>query len=393
MRDTLNPSYTGFSNPRESFDQPFFFLLASQYATCIIRMFLEALESRLNSAGVGLISQLTLFVSAEPSFEMIWSPALEQCVACLRSRDAISYRKVVADLLLHAAVRGMAGIWEVNLDEQSRFRWGRWTLPSCDRLSVASDGKTAQVSVRTQRGECLYTFHCESVHDFRWRSKEAGTPPRTSPGPSSFAILAETGVESESEHWLGAPTMALPSSAEHDAISAGLLLLKESKTSRYEWVVRILRSILLMGAVPQRQFRRKGDVMHLGMARLWDTAEPLGVAQALVDEASRQYFHLLTTLEVPIRVERKTQGYAPCPDWPRNVDRILGSYHALCNAHLFYEEYLEYCGNSEAVLSRLRALVARIKSIERFVTGSLDHLTPVGYSLVSPLIRLLRDAA
>ena len=393
MQSTPDALYYGFSNPLQQFDESLLQSIVQEYGKSIIEIFVEHASAVLQGAEKRLIDQMRALATAELRFEMVWSSALGRCLKCIDSGDELAYRRVSAELLLHAAAGGMPGNWEVNLGQYSPFLWQDWRLPKCDYLAVESDGERACIRLHGVENHDTIFFGRTPDSPSKWHSSEATSLPSISLRPASaITILAKNTIDQETARGLGFPAVPEVTEREYHTIAQAMDLLRQQAPLHYSWVARVIRRVVVIESGPQRYLRSGSEAKLWGLIYVCDDPDPLSIAEILVHEASHQYFYLLTRLGDPVSGTSARTYYSPFVDAQRRLDRILLAYHAFSNVYLFYREFPLTAQQKVRVRQYLAKLLPDIKSIEGFITDS-DELTPIGRGLVGPLINELNPVA
>jgi HEXXH motif-containing protein len=178
-----------------------------------------------------------------------------------------------------------------------------------------------------------------------------------------------------------------PSAIEN--FTQALLILSQYVPAYIPWIGRTLTHAFLLD--PKEGFVESGSVeYYLGFAHFSAYANPAGIAELLIHEASHQYFNILCLLGPFDDGTDKELYHSTAVRRPRPLDRIGVAYHAFANVLIYYRECLAGGIDDDGWCERhLERWTTDLRILEKPLRQN-PALTNVGRSLCEPLIERLR---
>jgi HEXXH motif-containing protein len=392
----------GFSGPQLGVDDELLDVIAVDHARNVVGNLTERHGRELDERAPGLASFLATWASsADERFDTVWSPAFGDLHALLMSESQADAVRASAAAGLRLLECGHAGEWAARLPATSHFRFGRWLLPACDELAVATAGDEVTIRTRSAAGA--------------WQEHALTRDPRA-PGviESRAALEALPLVERRGLRFTLARAEALSTSGAERLLSAdayefgrdevaiddewrrtldaAIDLMHDIDGSYVTWVGRVLRDLIPLRARP-RTFNSGSERFSPGVICVSDQCFRWPLAEMLVHEATHQYLHLVNRLG-PLDDGSDPQLYfSPFRQKDRPIFYIVVAYHAFANVLLFYRTARsrglvpEQVITTDTFARREDTLARQLAEIE----GPLSRctaLTPLGRALWEPL----RDA-
>lgn len=281
----------------------------------------------------------------------------------------------------------LPGTWQLDLVAPSRLQWGHWLLPLSERISVESDGVTALVRLSAGGNAVSIPFQ---VVENQWETMAASaTPlPRIGHTPPGIVLLAADGVGGRKLAPSLPPVIAQVPNASVQHWQTALAFIETYAPIYDQWVQLVIRQVALLeqqiGTVQSGSYQYRYGFIHASAE-----ASVPSLAEALVHEASHQYFYMLSRLG-PVDDGTDTKTYfSPFVGRDRPIDRILLACHACANILLFYQLCQDnrapdsgYCASQmDLVYDQFQQLAAPLMNN--------TSLTWVGRALYEPLVERL----
>ncbi|MEX2262165.1 MAG: HEXXH motif-containing putative peptide modification protein [Bryobacteraceae bacterium] len=381
--DLLNSKYRGFSCAQEGVDEAFLGLVAATYARETTRIFLDRYLPELTRRGNGLVGLLENWLNRDIPFETVWDPAVSNTFRAIQTgsvEDAVNHAAVLA---LRLSASGVTGEWSLALAKPMRLQWGRWLLPSADRLDVVC-ARTA-ASVRAHLGDTHHEVIFTLTGD-GWQADGAAALPQFGTQHQKITLLPVPELAAKN---LGAFDDLLPVADEmppevtlvcHETIE----LLTAYSPIYLPWVLRVIRYLIPLNETTGIQSGSVEDQFGVVCAALGPNSVPL--AESFVHEASHQHLNLLCRLGPIDDGTDSNLYYSPVARKERPLNRIVVAYHAFANLLLFYRLLRAngisddaYCAQKEA------ELISQVEDLESPLRTS-RALTSIGRGLCDPLI-------
>lgn len=339
----------GFASPREALSMSYLDGLVRRTSSRVAGSFLAAFGRRMPSRSKGLEAIFTR-LRDEPDNEIgfeTW-PSLGRLRHALIARDeALSWASAVG-LALCLAERGREVKFEVYLDGEAMFRFGRYALPPSASVSCTSDGQTAEIHVthRSSRRELLF-----SRSRGEWVGKLQESRAVRNAGKERIFI---TSLAPSVAALSGVPVATLSHLELAWRYEAALDVIARCAPSFLPWVTRSIRLIVPVVA-PYGTTLSKSFVGYPGVAAVSYEGPPTSIADALVHEASHQHWDLMQLCgDEALRYPATCQGASG-----RTTEERLVAYHAFVNTLLFYRDCLtgglgddDLCHHQERSYSR-----------------------------------------
>jgi hypothetical protein len=381
----LEKGYTGFSCPFESFDESLAQTIASEYARSVLGVFVEHFAQMLSKNGlIGLFSSL---LHADLPLKLAWSSDLGNLFKVTRLGDEDLAMKYAAAFALSAGARGFSGEWELELSKATKFFWGDWALPGCDKLTVISSDADATIKLSLDGDQTQVSF-VRSSDGWKCQTPEQTVRlPSFGSGRHRLVLLPRhAALDSGVFHDIDDAALALEtfSPALIGILTQALDLLEEHLPQYFDWVVRIIQRVAVLHAGP--------NVLHSGSPKnqygtilISDNLRVLSVAEMLIHEASHQYLELLNKLGPTVDPSHTELYYSPAKQCDRPLHKILLAYHAFANVMLFYRAVAE-CGLADSRFAKFQnVLNDDLRQLEQPLLEN-DAILPIGRALVEPLI-------
>lgn len=375
-------SLKGFACPHEDFDGQMFSNIVREYAVSVLLLLHEKYGDALIADPAPLEGAVGLLSSVE--HEGFLTPALGHCVGALKAGGGLAAaQRGVAQVMLALSAEGVPGTWAMEFAEPSSLHWDCYLLPEADRVEVSSDGAEARVIVRRGGRERACVFACASPSG-AWLSDDARGMAHTQDGHP--AILLPSGGDLRA---LGLPQPPVPPLEEVTAaharkVSECLESLDEHIPSCTSWVRRVLKYVSLVHSPPGHL--QSGTFKGFcGLIYMTDLDDRLKTAEALVHEASHQYFSTLACLGDMVKDAGKL-FYSPFVRRDRPPDRILFAYHAFANVEMLYRGCLEAGVETGQCEKSMADMAPEVGAVERILLSEVE-LTPLGSSIFEPLVQ------
>ena len=379
----LDKEYVGFSCPLESFNEPLAQMIASEYARSVLGVFLERFAHVFSKSGLDdLFSRL---LHADLPFELAWSSDLGNLYKATKSGDEDQAMKNAAAFALMAGANGFAGEWQSELSNATKFFWADWCLPECDKLTAISSDANASIKLSLD-GAQTEVFFERSLDGWKCQTlSRAVRLPSFGSGKHRLVLLPRYATL---DHGLFQDVNALaletfpPTLIE--VLTQALDLLEEHLPHYFDWIVRIIRRVVVLHAGPN--VLHSGSPEHAyGTILISDNSRALSVAEMLVHESSHQYLELLNKLGPTVDPRHTELYYSPAKQCDRPLHKILLAYHAFANVMLFYRGVAE-CGLADSRLAKFQNLLNdELRQLEQPLLDN-DAILPIGRALVEPLI-------
>ena len=324
IANSLDTEYTGFSCPLESFNEPLAQTIASEYARSVLTIFVERFAPVLSKHGLDVL--FSSLLNADLPFELAWSSDLGNLYKAARLGDADQALKNAAAFAL------MAG--------------------------ASLDG---------------------------WKSQTpAAQLPSFGSGKRRLVLLPRHALDSEVFHGVDAQALETFPSTLIETLTQALDLLEEHLPHYFEWVVRIIRRVVVLQAGPN--VLHSGSPEHqYGTILISDNSRPLSVAEMLIHEASHQYLELLNKLGPTVDPNHTELYYSPAKQCDRPLHKILLAYHAFANVMLFYRGVAER-GLADSRSAKFQNLLNdELRQLEQPLRDN-EAILPLGRAVVEPLI-------
>jgi hypothetical protein len=379
----LNQEYIGFSCPLESFNEPLAQMIASEYARSVRGVFVERFAHLFSNTGLDDLFSRLLY--ADLPFELAWSSDLGNLYKVTRSGDEDQAMKNAAAFALMAGAKGFGGEWQLELSNATKFFWDDWDLPDCDQLTVISSDANASIKLSLD-GAQTQVFFERSLDG--WKCQ---TPARAVRLPSFGSgkrrlVLLPRYATLDHEVFQDVNALALetfpPSLIE--VLTQALDLLEDHLPHYFDWVVRIIRRVIVLHAGPNVLHSGSPENQH-GTILISDNSRALSVAEMLIHESSHQYLELLNKLGPTVDPGHTQLYYSPAKQCDRPLHKILLAYHAFANVMLFYRGVAE-CGLADSRFAKFQNLLNdELRQLEQPLLDN-DAILPIGRALVKPLI-------
>lgn len=382
----LDSRFRGFSCPQEDLDEDFLKLVAATYAREITRLFLDRHGAEIASRGDGLVELLVNWLNQDLGFETVWDPAVSKILRTIQVGEATEPINHAAALALRVSASGLSGEWSLALSKPVRLHWGRWLLPTADRIAVTCDGKGACVRTCLSDANHKANFTCT---DDEWETDEAEAMPQFGIQHQKIALLPP--ASALSAEVLGAFDAPSPRVKDVPPEMIGdchetITLLTEFSPIYLQWILRVLRYVIPLHETDDIQSGSAAD--EFGLISVSVGLKAATLAESFVHEASHQYLNLLCRLG-PIDDGTDTDlYYSPVMRSERPLGRIVVAYHAFANILLLYRLFRansiadDYCARREA------ELVSYVEQLESPLRSN-QALTSIGRGLCNPLIERL----
>jgi HEXXH motif-containing protein len=384
-------SYRGFSCPYEPLDDALLEGVAIRHYRRALRTYVlrhaEFLEQR---GSGGLVDVCRRWFDSDVDFETVWHLAFG------KMREVLGHRMPEAEILssgarigLRLVEMGMTGDFEVELGSVVRFRFGRWLLPECDRLSLHAERDGCEL-VSFLRG-ARQPVRLEKAEGAEWMALGARPIPTFDTGSREIGVLLpETpeGVENM-EHPLQVD--AATREAIWSSYRAAFDVLAEYAPPYVRFVDRLLRQLVPVQAGPGRHVDGGSLRDNPGVVKLPFGREPVGHAANLGHESAHQYYFLLRGAGPVTDGSDQNLYHSPFVEAERDLDTIVLTYHAFANEALVARAS-ELAG-IEDPYARSRAELIRktLAPLEEILDRS-TALTALGRALTRPAAEHLHRA-
>jgi hypothetical protein len=169
-----------------------------------------------------------------------------------------------------------------------------------------------------------------------------------------------------------------------EVLTQALDLLEEHLPHYFDWVVRIIRRVIVLHAGPNVLHSGSPENQH-GTILISDNSRALSVAEMLIHESSHQYLELLNKLGPTVDPGHTRLYFSPAKQCDRPLHKILLAYHAFANVMLFYRGVAE-CGLADSRFAKFQNLLNdELRQLEQPLLDN-DAILPIGRALVKPLI-------
>ena len=386
--DALSGVLRGFSCPHEELDESFLVLLAREHAVGATRLFLERHKTALDDAGERLAKVLGEWADAGGAVAGAIDPAFGAVYSAIRGGTGNDPAQAAATLGLYLASQGVLGSWSVELRRPARLRFGAFLLPTASALRVQASHGEVEIAIDGERDRLRLRrrgfagWSCDEDREGSQRLPEVAL--------ERWRVLVldrdAAGVRIPEHLW--AETVEAIEPAMLDSIESAFGVLRAFVPEYVPWVGRVLTHALLLN--PKRGFVESGSLDHyFGFCHFSAYANPTGLAELLVHEASHQYFNLLCLLAPFDDGGDKTLYYSTAVRRERPLDRIGVAYHAFANVLIFYRACLAGGIDDDGWCERhLERWAPDLRVLEEPLRGN-PALTAVGAALCEPLIERL----
>lgn len=375
--------YTGFSCPLESFNKPLAQMIASEYARSVLDVFSERFARMF--ANTGLDDLFSRLLHADLPLELAWTSELGNLYRVTRSGDEDQAIKNAAAFALMAGAKGFGGDWQLELSKAAKFFWDDWNLPACDKLTVISSDANASIKL-SLNGDLTKIFFVRSLDGWKCQTPARVVRlPSFGSGKHRLVLLPRSAtLDNEAFHDLEALALETFSPALIDALTQTLDLLEEHLPHYFDWVVRIMRRVVVLHA--ERNELHSGSPQNqYGTILISDNFRVLSLAEMLIHETSHQYFELLNKLGPTVDPCHTELYYSPVKQCDRPLHKILLAYHAFANVMLFYRGVSE-CGLADSHFAKFQdVLNDELRQLEQPLLDN-GAILPLGRALVGPLI-------
>ncbi len=383
----------GYSCPHEELDALLLDQIASIHAREVLRRFLNRYSERLRRSGSGIFEILSSSLEQPTSFSVVWDPAFAYCRAAILQPECQDATNVAASVALRLAAEGLPSEWQLTLDDTAtHLRWGNWLLPKAERISVFSDGRTAEVRVRAGSSSQIVRF-VRANQD--WGGEGAS---RLSTFGSNQAPIALWTKEILGPR----DTYQLPAEVEDHidiefvgACAGAFHIMAKYAPIYATWVERAVRHVVLLRRKAGEEYNYSGSSSgDYGLIHACAMRDPVAIAEILVHEAAHQYYYLLCRLGPVDDSTDNHQYYSPLVRTKRPIDRILLAYHAVGNIILF-ARLLKDHGASQAETFSPEQESKLYDELEQLEGPLRDNraLTIVGRAILNPLIENIHRAS
>ena len=379
----LNQEYIGFSCPLESFNEPLAQMIASEYARSVRGVFVERFAHLFSNTGLDDLFSRLLY--ADLPFELAWSSDLGNLYKVTRSGDEDQAMKNAAAFALMAGAKGFGGEWQLELSNATKFFWDDWALPDCDQLTVIGSDANASIKLSLD-GAQTQVFFERSLDGWKCQTpSRAVRLPSFGSGKRRLVLLPRYATLDQGV-FQDVNALALetfpPSLIE--VLTQALDLLEDHLPHYFDWVVRIIRRVIVLHAVPNVLHSGSPENQH-GTILISDNSRALSVAEMLIHESSHQYLELLNKLGPTVDPGHTQLYYSPAKQCDRPLHKILLAYHAFANVMLFYRGVAE-CGLADSRFAKFQNLLNdELRQLEQPLLDN-DSILPIGRALVKPLI-------
>lgn len=379
----LNQEYIGFSCPLESFNEPLAQMIASEYARSVHGVFVERFAHLFSNTGLDDLFSRLLY--ADLPFELAWSSDLGNLYKVTRSGDEDQAMKNAAAFALMAGAEGFGGEWQLELSNAAKFFWDDWALPDCDQLTVISSDANASLKLSLD-GAQTQVFFERSLDG--WKCQTPARAVRLPSFGSRKRRLVLLPRYATLNHGVFQDVNALAletfSPSLIEILTQALDLLEEHLPHYFDWVVRIIRRVIVLHAGPNVLHSGSPENQH-GTILISDNSRALSVAEMLIHESSHQYLELLNKLGPTVDPGHTQLYYSPAKQCDRPLHKILLAYHAFANVMLFYRGVAE-CGLADSRFAKFQNLLNdELRQLEQPLLDN-DAILPIGRALVKPLI-------
>jgi hypothetical protein len=371
---------TGFSCPFESFNEPLAQTIASEYARSVLGLFVERFAQVLSKHGLDdLFSRL---LHADLPFALAWSADLGNLYKVTRLGDEDQAMKNAAAFALMAGAKGFGGEWQLELSKATKFFWDDWVLPDCDKLKVISSAANASIKLSLD-GEQTQIFFARDLDGWKCQTPaRAVRLPSFGSGKHRIVLLPRyaAGVFQD----VDAVALDTFPPTVMKVLTQALDLLEEHLPHYFDWVVRIIRRVVVLHSGPNVLHSGSPDCQY-GTILISDNSRALSVAEMLIHEASHQYLELLNKLGPTVDPGHTELYYSPAKRCDRPLHKILLAYHAFANVMLFYRG-VAACGLADSRSAKFQNLLNdELRQLEQPLLEN-DAILPIGRALVEPLI-------
>ena len=203
-------------------------------------------------------------------------------------------------------------------------------------------------------------------------------------GKRRLVLLPGHALDSEAFHGVDVQALETFPPTLIQTLTQALDLLEEHLPHYFDWVVRIIRRVVVLQAGPN--VLHSGSPEHqYGTILISDNSRPLSVAEMLIHEASHQYLELLNKLGPTVDPNHTKLYYSPAKQCDRPLHKILLAYHAFANVMLFYRGVAE-CGLADSRSAKFQNLLNdELRQLEQPLRDN-EAILPLGRALVEPLI-------
>lgn len=324
-----------YSNPHEFVDEIAFDAICSAWSSGLLTAFLESSsEPSVPSCCVKIIHEWRDRCS---SFQDAWCPQIGEVESSLAAQTP-STQTLAASLSIAALVSGTIGEFECDFGENHSLFWGKYAIPSADRIAASSDGNRAIVVVEREGVRSVIEF---ALFENEWCTTQLPLAHTmlsnkrialTSANILPAELLERPGVD----RWPVFPAIT-PQLVEH--FDTAFDVMRCASPNYSQWVERVLRQIIPNEYV--KGSSGSGSWSDLpGCVYMSVYPHPAELAETLIHEASHQYFNLISSVFAVDDGSDRQLYYSGAVKRERPIDRILIAYHAFANVELFYRDYL-----------------------------------------------------
>ena len=379
----LEQEYIGFSCPLESFNESLAQTIAGEYAKQVLAVFVERFAQVFSKSGLDdLFSRL---LHADLPLELAWSSDLGNLYRVIRLGDEDQAVKNAAAFALLAGAKGFGGEWQFELRKAAKFLWDDWALPGCDKLTVISSDANASINL-SLAGEQTQISFSRSSNGWECQVPARAVRLQSFGSGRHRLVLLPRYAALDSVVFDDASALALETFSPSliEVLTQAIDLLAEHLPHYFDWVVRIIRRVVVLHAGRNVLHSGSPDYQY-GTILISDNSRVLSLAEMLIHEASHQYLELLNKLGPTVDPGHSELYYSPVKRCDRPLHKILLAYHAFANVMLFYRGVAE-CGLADSRFAKFQNLLnGELRQLEQPLVKN-DAILPLGRALVEPLL-------
>ena len=177
-----------------------------------------------------------------------------------------------------------------------------------------------------------------------------------------------------------------------DAVDQALSLLTAAGVEARGWVDRMTRVISIVAPQPNGLTSSRSTATRPGNLLVTAPLDPLALAEALVHEASHQYFALCGRLGGFVHEARRHElFYSAINDLQRPIGRLALALHAIANMMILYDDILESGAHGELAHARLSGLDFTARSLADTVHDHRDAFLPHVLGFIGVIVETVHD--
>ena len=306
-----------------------------------------------------------------------WHEVFSRIAFALRNHDRDLAAAESIRLAIHLGECGVPGHWNATAAFPLQCSWGRWLLPTFERIAVESDG--ARASLRLEGRRIVF-----AKAGLAWALVKGAAAPLAVVGSRSPKVMLLPRISHEENRPASFPEPVDRITPEiADRWQGAFQFLRSYAPSYLRWVQRAIRQIGVLCAMPGTAHSGSYETRH-GFIHASALASIPSSAEMAVHEAAHQYYLLISRLGP---VDDGTDGalyYSPLVDKPRPLNRILFAFHACANILAYYRQCQAAASPHQDYFARNENVVLnQMKQLSEPLFGN-PALTSLGRALLDP---------